>query len=152
MNTVRSRRRRRAPTAAQAMITAVEANARAAGARASLDFSGSDEESSVTSGGQSDDKDNLRTAVDVGGPTQGHQRGKPARAQLWIDTVSPAVSTVALIGVTIYVMIDAVDRLKNNDGTEDVNATAMLWQLWGIAWVRAWSIGRLAWLVGWWVD
>lgn len=53
------------------------------------------------------------------------KQDKSVRTQLWIDTLSPAVSTVALVGITIYVMIDAVDRLKEHDSDEEVNARVM---------------------------
>eukprot|EP00039_Didymoeca_costata_P033191 m.41166 g.41166 ORF g.41166 m.41166 type:complete len:271 (+) comp9740_c0_seq2:135-947(+) len=54
------------------------------------------------------------------------KKGKSDVQKLKIDTIAPAVSTVALIGVTIYVMRDAIERLKNENGDDqDVNVTVM---------------------------
>jgi len=52
--------------------------------------------------------------------------GKSRRHQLIIDIIVPLISTAFLVAITIYVLIDAIDRVKNPDESgAQVNVTIM---------------------------
>lgn len=54
------------------------------------------------------------------------KEGKTERERIKIDTVAPAISLLALVAVTVYVAVDAIERLAHNkSGSNNANAEVM---------------------------